>query len=90
MAPFSDRESTLRIAVYTKPGCIQYLATIRAFEHADLHFATISITAQTQAQAHDFIMSLGYLQAPMAVCGSSHWSGFRPDRVTTFTEGAAR
>lgn len=87
MAPFSVRRSTPRITVYTKPGCVQCRATMRAFERAHLHFATIDITVD--AQARDFIMSLGYLQAPVVVCGSTHWSGFRPDRITDLTDGAA-
>jgi glutaredoxin-like protein NrdH len=87
MAPSSERGSAPRITVYTKPGCVQCRATIRAFERADLHFATIDITAD--AQARDFIMSLGYLRAPVVVCGSTHWSGFRPDRIADLTDGAA-
>ena len=29
----------------------------------------------------EFLMSLGYLQAPVVVAGDTHWSGFRPDRI---------
>lgn len=33
-------------------------------------------------------MALGYLQAPVVVAGSEHWSGFRPDRIKALA-GAA-
>jgi len=29
----------------------------------------------------DYVMALGYLQAPVVVAGGEHWSGFRPDRI---------
>jgi glutaredoxin-like protein NrdH len=32
-------------------------------------------------EARDYVMALGYLQAPVVVAGSEHWSGFRPDRI---------
>lgn len=33
------------------------------------------------ATARDYVMSLGYLQAPVVVTGDTHFSGFRPDRL---------
>lgn len=59
MTRYSGCGSAPRITVYTKPGCVQCRATIRAFERADLHFATIDITAD--AQARDSVMSLGHI-----------------------------
>ena len=32
-------------------------------------------------EARDYVMALGYLQAPVVVAGNEHWSGFRPDRI---------
>ncbi len=40
---------------------------------------TADITVDTEAR--DYVMALGYLQAPVVVAGSEHWSGFRPDRI---------
>ena len=31
--------------------------------------------------ARDYIMSLGYLQAPVVIAGTQQWSGFRPNRL---------
>ena len=87
MTLLDDTKGAARITVYTKPGCMQCRATIRALQRADLSFTTIDVTAHTEAR--DFVMSLGYLHAPVVVCGTTHWSGFRPDRIAELTDGAA-
>jgi glutaredoxin-like protein NrdH len=40
-------------------------------------------------EARDFVMALGYLQAPIVVAGDDHWSGFRPDRIKALAVAAA-
>lgn len=87
MTPFDHAKGAAHITVYTKPGCVQCRATIRALDHAGLDFTTVDVTTDTQAL--DFVMSLGYLHAPVVVTGSAHWSGFRPDRITALTDGVA-
>ena len=67
------------ITVYTKPACVQCNATFRALDKAGLDYATVDIT--TDSEARDYVMGLGYLQAPVVVAGGQHWSGFRPDRI---------
>ena len=37
-------------------------------------------------QAREYVMSLGYLQAPVVVTDTDHWSGFRPDRIKALAE----
>lgn len=68
------------ITVYTKPACVQCNATFRALDKAGLDYATVDIT--TDSEARDYVMGLGYLQAPVVVAGGQHWSGFRPDRIS--------
>jgi glutaredoxin-like protein NrdH len=83
----SGKEQYLpRITVYTKPGCVQCRATMRALQRAGLDHVTIR---HLDRPAGDFVMSLGYLQAPVVVCGPRHWSGFRPDRIANLAAGAA-
>jgi glutaredoxin-like protein NrdH len=65
--------------VYSKPACVQCTATYKAFGKAGIDYETVDITTNTQAR--DYVMSLGYQQAPVVVAGEQHWSGFRPDRV---------
>lgn len=68
----------MSITVYTKPQCVQCDATIKALDKAGLGYELIDIT--TDDSARDYIMALGYLQAPVVVAGEDHWGGFRPDR----------
>ncbi|MGG7104615.1 MULTISPECIES: redoxin NrdH [Rhodococcus] len=69
----------MSVTVYTKPACVQCNATYRALDRAGIDYNIIDITED--AQARDYVMSLGYLQAPVVVAGEAHWSGFRPDRI---------
>ena len=67
------------ITVYTKPACVQCNATYKALDKNGLDYTVVDIT--TNEQARDYVMGLGYLQAPVVVAGDDHWSGFRPDRI---------
>lgn len=77
---------TMAITVYTKPACVQCNATYRALDKAGIEYAVIDITED--ARARDYVMSLGYLQAPVVVAGENHWSGFRPDEIKKLTTAA--
>jgi glutaredoxin-like protein NrdH len=87
MADCGERGHTPRVTVYTKPGCVQCRATIRALERSGGDFTMVDLTADVQAR--DFVMSLGYPQVPVVVCGAVHWGGFRPDRIAGLTDGVA-
>ncbi|MBS2993368.1 glutaredoxin-like protein NrdH [Rhodococcus erythropolis] len=76
----------MAITVYTKPACVQCNATYRALDKAGIEYDVIDITEN--AQARDYVMSLGYLQAPVVVAGENHWSGFRPDEIKKLTTAA--
>lgn len=77
---------TMAITVYAKPACVQCNATYRALDKAGIEYDVIDITEN--AQARDYVMSLGYLQAPVVVAGENHWSGFRPDEISKLTPAA--
>ena len=53
---------------------------------AGLAYEVVDITEDSEAR--DYVMALGYLQAPVVVAGDDHWSGFRPDRIKALA-GAA-
>lgn len=66
--------------VYTKPACVQCNATYKALEKNGLDYEIVDITED--ATAREYVMALGYLQAPVVVVDQdTHWSGFRPDRI---------
>ncbi len=69
----------MNITVYTKPTCVQCNATYKALDKQGLAYEVVDISEDSQAR--DFVMELGYQQAPVVVAGEEHWSGFRPDRI---------
>lgn len=75
------------ITVYTKPACMQCNATKKALDKAGLEYDLIDISLDDDAR--EYVMALGYLQAPIVVAGEDHWSGFRPDRIRALATQAA-
>lgn len=76
------------ITVYTKPACVQCHTTYKALDKQGLDYQVIDIS--TDDTARDYVMALGYLQAPVVVAGDDdHWSGFRPDRIKALASTAA-
>ena len=69
----------MAVTVYSKPACVQCNATYRALDANGVDYNVIDLTED--AEARDYVMSLGYLQAPVVVAGEDHWGGFRPDRI---------
>ena len=77
----------MSITVYTKPACVQCNATYRALDKAGIESSVVDISQDPEAR--DYVMALGYLQAPVVVAGEDHWSGFRPDRIKALAVNAA-
>ena len=67
------------ITVYSKPKCVQCRATTRELDKAGITYDTVDISVDDGAL--DYVMALGYEQAPVVVNDGEHWSGFRPDRI---------
>ena len=77
----------MTITVYTKPACVQCNMTYKALDKAGLEYEVVDISED--AEARDYVMALGYLQAPVVVAEGEHWSGFRPDRIKALTGASA-
>lgn len=69
----------MSITVYSKPACVQCTATYKALDKQGITYDKVDISLDTEAR--DYVMALGYLQAPVVVVDNDHWSGFRPDRI---------
>lgn len=69
----------MTVTVYTKPACVQCNATYKALAKQGIEYNLVDITESPEAR--EYVMALGYLQAPVVVAGDEHWSGFRPDRI---------
>ena len=77
----------MAVTVYIKPACVQCTATKKALDRAGVDYETVDITMDSDAR--DYVMALGYLQAPVVVAQDEHWSGFRPDRIKSLATSAA-
>ena len=75
------------ITVYTTPACVQCNATFRALERQGIGYTAIDISEDQEAR--EYVLSLGYPQAPVVVAGGDHWAGFRPDRIKTLAAQVA-
>ncbi|SLE84154.1 Glutaredoxin-like protein NrdH [Mycobacteroides abscessus subsp. massiliense] len=78
---------TNTVIVYSKPQCVQCNATYKALDKAGIEYKVIDITEVPEAR--EYVLSLGYLQAPVVVAGEEHWSGFSPDRIKAVAQGVA-
>lgn len=76
----------MNVTVYTKPNCVQCNATYRALDKARIPYDVVDI--EENPEARNYVMELGYLQAPVVVAGDDHWSGFRPDRIKALAVAA--
>lgn len=76
----------MTITVYSKPSCVQCTATYRALDKQGLSYNVIDLSED--ADALDFVRSLGYQQAPVVVAGDNHWSGYRPDLIKSAVAAA--
>lgn len=77
----------MSITVYTKPACVQCNATKKALDRVGLEYDLVDISADDEAR--DYVMALGYVQAPVVEANGEHWSGFRPDRIKGLASLAA-
>lgn len=74
----------MSIAVYSKPSCVQCTATYRALDKQGIEYEVFDVSADEKALAA--VKELGYLQAPVVVTETDHWSGFRPDKITELSQ----
>ena len=77
----------MSITVYSKPACMQCKATEKALTKAGLEFTTVDISMDDEAR--DYVMALGYVQAPVVEANGEHWSGFRPERIRSLVAAVA-
>lgn len=70
-----------KITVYSKPSCVQCTATYRALDTRGISYDVVDLTENPEAR--ETVQELGYLQAPVIITDDDHWSGFRPDKIST-------
>ena len=69
------------VTVYTLPSCVQCESTKKYLTMRDVTFEVVDLSQDTVAM--DTVKALGYQAAPVVIAGDDHWSGFRPDLLST-------
>lgn len=77
----------MTVTVYSKPACVQCNATVRALDKKGIEYDVVDMSQDLDALER--VRALGYMQAPVVMAGSDHWSGFRPDKIATLDTSAA-
>lgn len=71
----------MSVTVYTLPACVQCDSTKRLLTRNDISYNEVDLSKDEDAMA--MIRELGYTAAPVVFAGEDHWSGFRPDKLST-------
>ena len=77
----------MAIAVYSKPSCVQCTATYRALDKQGIEYEVFDVSVDEKALAA--VKDLGSMQAPVVVTEDDHWSGFRPDKISSLASRVA-
>lgn len=67
------------VTVYSKPSCVACTATYKRLNMRGIKYDVIDISDDPGAR--DYVLSLGYSQAPVVEVGEDHWSGYRPAKI---------
>ena len=79
----------MTVTVYTLPDCVQCDRTKKYLDRAGTEYRVVDLS--TSLDDYRAVKYLGYTQAPVVLAqyadgGETHWSGFRPDLLSTLTE----
>lgn len=69
------------VTVYSLPNCVQCDSTKRLLTRNEISYSEVDLSQDPDAMA--MVRELGYTGAPVVVAGEDHWSGFRPDKLST-------
>jgi len=69
------------VTVYTLPACVQCDSTKRLLTRNEISYNEVDLSQDPDALA--MVREMGYSAAPVVVAGEDHWSGFRPDKLST-------
>jgi glutaredoxin-like protein NrdH len=69
----------MTVTVYSKPACVQCTQSKKKLDQLGVVYNVIDVTED--ANALEYVKSLGYMAAPVIVAGEQHWAGFQPDKI---------
>lgn len=74
----------MTVTVYTLPSCVQCESTKKLLTKNEIEFETVDLADDLEAM--DMVRGLGHQSAPVVIAGDKHWSGFRPDMISSLKE----
>lgn len=74
------------VEVYSKPGCVQCLATKRRLDQAGkvLGVDYVLYDVSVDTEAYNRAVALNAQQMPLVVTPNGHWTGYSPDKLDTY------
>lgn len=69
------------VIVVSSPGCQPCRLTKRVLTDNKVEF--IERNVADDPEALDLVKELGYSSAPVVIAGDQHWTGFRPDLLSS-------
>jgi glutaredoxin-like protein NrdH len=75
--------SPLMVTLYSKPNCIQCVATKKELDRVGVDYSVVDLTQDPAA--FEKVIGWGYMQAPVVETANSHWSGFKPELIAALT-----
>lgn len=69
----------MMITLYGRAGCMPCRATKKFLEKNNIDFTYVDVDSDQNAL--NTIISLGYNSVPVVQTGSTHWSGYNPERL---------
>lgn len=69
------------VTVYSKPSCVQCNATYKALDKKGVDYQVVNVAEDATAYQH--VVDLGYQQVPVVETPTDHWSGYRPDKISS-------
>lgn len=77
----------MSIVVYSQEACIKCRATLKYLDKLKLPYQVIDMSQD--AEAKDYVTSLGYKVAPVVVVDdTTHWSDFRLEKILALKQSA--
>ncbi|WP_187776350.1 glutaredoxin domain-containing protein [Antrihabitans cavernicola] len=74
------------VTVYTKPDCVRCRQTFRALDAQGTEYRAVDVSKD--ADGYAAVEALGYLELPVVVTPTEHWSGFRRERLKSLKADA--
>lgn len=75
----------MTITVYSKPACVQCVATTRLLDTLGLPYVTVDMTADPEAM--ELVQLWGFKSAPVVDADGERWGGFQPGRIKALEKG---